>query len=168
MNLVHFCEDTMEGRKERRDYVGLVSNQSLNLLVKSFFNPVQWFSRVTSKISNISTARNLSEVKTLELSPRPTKWEAVWAAPVICNKRSRWFWNQRISDLEHTSHPSWFSWHLVFFKSLGQFHRRMSHIPDFYDCCLIFGSGLTFWQVWDYFIMLRSTWYFAIVFCSKC
>ena len=73
MNLVHFCEDTMEGRKERRDYVGLVSNQSLNLLVKSFFNPVQWFSRVTSKISSISTARNLSEVKTLELSPRPTK-----------------------------------------------------------------------------------------------
>ena len=56
MNLVHFCEDTMEGRKERRDYVGLVSNQSLNLLVKSFFNPVQWFSRITSKVSSISTA----------------------------------------------------------------------------------------------------------------
>ena len=107
---------------------------------------------------------NLSEMRTLEPSPRPTKWEAMWAAPVICNKRSRWFWNQRISDLEHTSHPSWFSWHLVFFKSLGQFHRRMSHIPDFYDCSLIFGSGLTFWQVWDYFIMLRSTWYLAIFF----
>ena len=60
VNLIHFCEGMMEGRKEgRRDYVGLVSNQNLSLLVKSFFNPVQWLSRVTSKVFSISTARKL-------------------------------------------------------------------------------------------------------------
>lgn len=116
MNLIHFCEGMMERRKERRrDYVGLVSNQNVSLLVKSFFNPVQWFSRVTSKVCSISTARKLVRNGNTGALTQTHWMRSCVGSPCDLKQWSRGFWNQSISDLEYTSHLSSFSWHLVSF-----------------------------------------------------